>query len=154
MCQLQEHEKSQTYEFYHEYLPDLFKYSCRKFILWLNSFFLAVGSNNKFQTKNMKCVNCRNMKKAREFSFCMNTNMNMVSTYAKNQRSSCFNFSAIDTFLFFCLKHVICPCNQKKRNEARALIFCKSIQMDLVGVHVKTHRSSYFHVPAIGTFHI
>ena len=67
----------------------------------LITFFLAVGSNIKFQTKNMKCVNCRNMKKAREFSFCMNTHMNMVSTYAKNQRSSFLNFSAIDTFLFF-----------------------------------------------------
>ena len=56
--------------------------------------------------------------------------------------------------IFFGLKHVIWPYNQKKRNEARKLIFCRNIQMDLVGVHAKTHRSSFFHVPAIGTFHI
>ena len=118
------------------------------FYVWILTFYLFL-----FETCYLT-IQPKNVNYARELFFCMNTYMNMVSTHAKNQRSCFLNLIAIDTFHIFLSETYYLTIQPKKWNEARELISCMNVYIDLVDIHAKTHRSSFFHVPEIGTFQV
>ena len=88
---------------------------------------------------------------ARGLIFCMNTHINMASVHVRNHKSSFFHFPVIDTYQFFCLKHIILIIQPKKLNEARELIFGMHAHIRIISTHAKDQRSSFFHFHIINT---
>ena len=90
---------------------------------------------------------------ARGLRLCINTHMNMASVHVRNHKSSFFHFPVIDTYQFFCLKHIILIIQLKKLNVARELIFGMHALIRIISTHAKDQSSSFFHFHIINKCH-